>query len=63
MKSYERSDVRVMICSKEESPRFQYLGMSKEVRFLYGLLTLSDCDHNQGENDKAYEHDIQFVKP
>lgn len=30
--------------------------------FLVGLLTLFDCDHNQGKNDKPKEHDIQFVK-
>jgi hypothetical protein len=28
-----------------------------------GLLTLSDCDHDQGKDDKPDEHDIQFVKP
>lgn len=32
-------------------------------RAIYGLLTLFDCNYNQGENDKAHEHDIQFVKP
>ncbi|TAA73794.1 MAG: hypothetical protein CDV28_16012, partial [Candidatus Electronema aureum] len=27
------------------------------------LLTLFDCCHDQGQNDKPHEHDIEFVKP